>query len=164
MRRFATLIGVASLMALALPMGGAQADSSTASATVSANVNTSISINFTDATASFGAVNAGTTTVLPNDLAYTVSTTNPIGFKVDVAVGTGGNTFNLGELFLGKEEPGAVYTNGVNGGTGSSVALNWRTQPLPGTFSYHDSLKLILPSSAATGARSVTLDYIATTN
>ncbi len=156
-----TILAVTALALVALPMTAAHAASSSANATITASVPESISISFTDAATNFPSLNAGSTTTDPDTFSYSVGTNASVGYHVNVATGAT-NTFADGVAYIGKT-PGGSFTDAVNG-TNQAVASNWRTFGGPGTNSYQDSVRIILPADYPAGSYSATLVYTATTN
>jgi hypothetical protein len=172
MRRKALLAGLAAVVASFGMSVPAQAD--TAQSTLSVSVNMSTTITFSDATAAFGFVNAGTTTEQLGTLTYTYSTSGVNGATVIVqtANAAGGGPGVVGPIFSIRQTAGGTYTGhalpDTSGTLISATAANggWTHTTTAGTASnIQDDVQVVVGPAVPTGvAFQRLLDYIVTAN
>lgn len=170
MRRKALLAGLAAVVASLGMIVPAQAD--TAQATLSVSVNSSTTITFSDATAAFGSVLAGTTTEQLRTLTYTYSTSGVNGATVIVQTANGFPGF-VGPVFSIRQSAvsaAGAYTGlpDTSGALVSATAANggWTHTTTAGTASnVQDDVQVVVGPAIPTGSAFVRLlDYIVTTN
>lgn len=168
MRKVLTAVATLALLTgvLTLP-----ASANSAPATIDLTVNEVATVTFSDASASFGAVNPGVTQEQLSTFQYTLATNRSAGasITIDVAADSGaGVTYSLRYNSTSHvDETSATNENYQTIPAGATSAWKqWRniTAVSAGSTVYKDDVQIVVGATASAGAKSKTLTYVAAVN